>query len=240
MRLGYSLSCLSLLAITFSSDIPNKLLQHHSFSSGISFHGLSKSEIAKDGLKIITSLQSYDQVPTGLFDNYSSVSLEAWTSRGSNSCDAHMLIFGNFSSTVASSIAISRYCNTETPTMTWYESNGFHCPGNCHETISNCKFDEQVKMHVVFTLSQGDFGRLYVDGIMAGLTPTIIPSVLYLSAFRLCNALTPETAVNDSLTELRVWGGILSSSDIHEHFIHGPTPGIFRVVEFPSFVMTSI
>jgi hypothetical protein len=83
-------------------------------------------------------------------------------------------------------------------------------------------FDGKTNMHVVLTMSAGDYARLYVNGILvitASYTLSSIPTPTYFYVGAGTNDV--QAYLLGSVSEFRIWGGSLSSDEVLANFYAG-------------------
>lgn len=225
--------CTVIICRTTSLIFPAKLLHRYTYGSntfsiaenvrGKTWNSsLFGKATMKDLLFPLTSQQSFVRLPGDLFNNFTSVSFEAWTNKDSKTNDTALLIFGNLSISVDSSFAVSKKKSTGIVKLSWDDTQGTTCAGNCHKCVSTYAFNPHFKLHVVVTIASSDYLRLYVNGVLACRTPTVATSLPHPNSFNLGKDLVPTTEINNDLVEFRIWGGILSSTEIKNSFIKGP------------------
>ena len=119
-----------------------------------------------------TTSGKYVNLCSGLFGSYTAVSVEAWvTTTGINGAYARILQFGAYIGSGLpankNSIAVRRE-SSNVITLIWFDIAGseFAC-------ISSAPFDSQTSLHVVVTVSAGDYAKLYINGVLKGTTPAV-------------------------------------------------------------------
>ena len=78
-------------------------------------------------------------------------------------------------------------------------------------------------MHVVVTLAQGDYPRVYVNGVLRSSSRTVMellpPSDVFYLGY---SFISGDVTMIGSIDEFRIWQGVLSASEIASHFAQGP------------------
>ena len=156
-------------------------------------------------------------LPSGVFGNYSSaVSIELWVSTPgywTNYRWARLFQFGP-------AIGTNDNC-----VYVWKERNS----GNIYMTTgnvdyaSNVPFDSQTNMHVVLTMSVGNYVKLYVNGVLvitASYSLPYVPSPTYFYVGR-WNYVPANEYFIGTMSEFRVWGGTLSAAEVLANFFAG-------------------
>ena len=201
------------------------LLHRYSFNDGTASDSVAGSAYAGSlvGGATVTSNQAnfttvtaYVSVPSGLFGSYTSMSVEAWLTTGVNSEYAKIFQFGASGTSSSNSIFIDRASNVIR--LAWLNSNG-----DQFFSLSSVQFDRQVNMHVVLTMSTGDYARLYINGVLQESTPAVVspippPTVFYIGK----SFVSTDPRFVGSVSEFRVWGGALSATDIAARYFQGP------------------
>ena len=159
----------------------------------------------------------YVNLPSGLFGSYKAVSVEAWVTTGVNSNYARIFEFGTSSSSDRNAIIVAK-------------ANGFFWMGS-HDSAgvessftipSAVLFDSQTDLHLVVTLSAGDYARYYVNGTLLGIASAVVSSIPPPDVFYIGKSLSLEPGLIGSVNEFRIWGGALSATDIATRYSHGP------------------
>ena len=166
-----------------------------------------------------TKSGQYVNLPSGLFGSYTAVSVEAWvTTTGINSGYAPIFIFGAASGTGSNDwIQICRKDILDTFQLSWFNSAGVQS-----YYISSALVDSQKNVHVLVTVSAGDFARLYINGVLQGSTPVVVTAIPPPSVFYIGRSFDVNPGLIGSVNEFRVWGGALSATDIATRYSQGP------------------
>ena len=158
----------------------------------------------------------YVNLPSGLFGSYTAVSVEAWVTTGVNTAWNRIFQFGATSST--DSIAVWRNANSNTFLLVWCGSaaveNG--------KVYTSMPFNSQMNLHVVVTMSSGDVGRLYINGVYKGSTPAVVTTIPSPTVFYVGKSFDGQPGLIGSVNEFRIWGGALSATDIATRYSQGP------------------
>ena len=102
--------------------------------------------------------------------------------------------------------------------LCWIKSNGVISCGATSVTFSG-----QRNLHIVMTVSTGDYARLYINGVLAGATAAVVSPLPPATAFYIGKSFESGNAgLIGSVNELRIWGGALSDADITTHYSQGP------------------
>ena len=157
-----------------------------------------------------TTSGHYVNLPSGLFGSYMAVSVEAWLTTGVNTGYAPIFRFAASGIGSNEKIKVCRSDILNTFLLTWYNIAGVQSYYS-----SSATFNSQTNVHVVMTVSTGDYARLYINGMLQGSTPAVVssippPDVFYIGSFF------------GSVNEFRIWGGALSFTDIAYRFSQGP------------------
>ena len=158
----------------------------------------------------------YVNLPSGLFGSYAAVSVEAWVTTGFNTGNARIFQFGVGSGTSNNNcVGVSRFTVTGSYRIWWVDANN-----DISAETTQVLFDSKTNVHVVLTVSAGDFARLYINSVLVGSTPAVVdplppPSFFYIG-------MGSSSPLIGSVNEFRIWGGALSATDIATRYSQGP------------------
>ena len=179
-----------------------------------------------NGQLFLTSNSQYVTLPVGTIPkNATSFSLEAWaTTAASSGGSGWNRLFAVYNPISLGEITVSRSQSTlglgsewntvlNTQFMKYYSNPSF-------------PFDGQTNIHVVLTVTIGDFARLYLNGVLYATSTSAITSALgFFNQNKQisigCVAFSSLGFVG-SMSEFRVWQGALQQADITAHFSAGP------------------
>ena len=204
------------------------LLHRYSFNDGTASDSVGGSAYAGSLMAgaTVTSYQAtfstsdqYVNLPSGLFGSYTAVSVEAWVTTGVNSAWTRVFQFGAnvvSAGTNTNSILVQRD-SSNAIVLSWYNSAGTQSG-----FISSAPFDSQTSLHVVVTISAGDNARLYINRVLQGTTPAVVNSIPLPSVFYISKSFDGNPGLVGSVNEFRIWGGVLSATDIATRYSQGP------------------
>ena len=167
----------------------------------------------------------YVTFPSGLIDNYTAVSVEAWVTTGViiNISWARISQFGVSPTTNANSLALNdcgsaASCSRGKFDVIWVGSTGISYHGS-----AGVGFNSQTSLHVLMTVSSRDYARLYINGVLKGSTPSTVNPLPPATAFFIGKSFQfGDAGLIRSVNEFRIWGGALSASDIARRYFQGP------------------
>jgi len=180
-----------------------------------------------NGKLILDGAGSYVDLPTGLINGYSALTLEAWVSFGANSAWARLWDFGsqNVNGGGDTSIFFSPHIGSGGLEMTMF------VPGkNDHIGIST-NLDGTPILHLVAVyFPAAGYQELYINGTRVGYNPgaTIQLSEINDTVNWIGRSLfNADPYLNATLDEFRIYNGALTAADVSADFAAGPgsTPG---------------
>ena len=84
------------------------------------------------------------------------------------------------------------------------------------------QFDGVTNMHVVLTLSAGEYPRLYVNGVLVLLASYSLPTIPVPTYFSIGHSGGDANAyLLGSVDEFRIWGGVLSANEVLSNYFAG-------------------
>ena len=84
------------------------------------------------------------------------------------------------------------------------------------------QFDDQTNMHVVLTLSAGDYARLYVNGALAIVASYSLPAIPVPTYFNIGHSGGDSYSyLLGSVDEFRIWGGVLGAEEVLSNYFAG-------------------
>ena len=180
-------------------------------SGGLTFKG-SRAVVAAGGAK------QYLSLPSTAFGAFTSVSIEMWVTTAANN-PSYATLFGWSQVNWVNDLYICREASSNVLVL------GYHTSGPFQGSGSTASFDAQKNMHLVLTVAPGDRGRLYKNGELVAVTASAIAAFIPPAIFHVGNnfAVSPsDYGFQGSIKEFRIWGGILSPSDVSGNFLQGP------------------
>ena len=184
---------------------------------------MAGATVTNNQATLATSSQ-YVKLPGGLFGSYTAVSVEAWVTTEVNSDYAHIFQFGALGNSNKNSIIVFS-SSSNTFKLSWVDGAGSELP-----FISAAPFNSQKNVHVVMTVSTGDYARLYIHGVLKGTTPAVVNPIPPPNVFYISNAFDTSPGLKGSVNEFRIWGGTLSATDIATRNSHGPGTAASNIV----------
>ena len=161
--------------------------------------------------------------PAGLLGSYKAISVETWvTTAASQAAWATLFQFGpsasiNDVNTFYVNMCSGSACNWNKFNLGWVES--FY--QNHRLSSTAVQFGGQTNMHVVYTVKQDDYARLYLNGALAATSSSIFSPLPPVNLFYLgCGSCDNFVG---SVNELRMWGMLLSAADISLRYSQGPS-----------------
>ena len=163
-----------------------------------------------------TKSGQYFNLPSGLFSSYTAMSVEAWVTTGVNSDYARIFQFGAAGNGNTNSVSVCR-APANVFELLWVSSNGTQYP-----SLSSASFDSQSNIHLVVTVSAGDYARLYINGVLKGMTSAVVNQIPPPTSFYIGKSFEIAPLLIGSVDEFRIWGGALSATDIATRYSQGP------------------
>ena len=164
-----------------------------------------------------TTSGPYVNLPSGLFGSYAAVSVEAWVTTGVNTMYARVFQFGASGTSNANSILVYRDSTAATFSLQWFTSGSYQS-----FFVSTVSFDSKANVHLVVTVSAGDYARLYINGVLLGNTPDVVNPIPPPTTFYIGKSFDGEPGLIGSVNEFRIWAGVLSATDITTRYSQGP------------------
>ena len=173
----------------------------------------------------LTKSSQYVNLPSGLFGSFMALSVEAWVTTGTNSNSntgwARIFQFGaDLSNTNTLMVLIcgdAAVCSQGNFLVQWIAGNGASSYG-----ATSVVFSGQTNMHVVMTVSAGDYARLYINGVLAGITTAVVSPLPPATVFYIGKSfVSGHAGLVGLVDEFRIWGGILSATDVATRFSQG-------------------
>ena len=97
------------------------------------------------------------------------------------------------------------------------------------------QFDGATSMHVVLTLSAGEYPRLYVNGVLVLLASYSLPAIPVPTYFNIGHSGGDAYSyLLGSVDEFRIWGGVLSANEVLSNYFAGTGKQVFASA-FPEF-----
>ena len=167
---------------------------------------------------VLASSGPYVSLPSTVFGSYSSVTIETWVTTGVNSEPARIFQFGpSLVDPQPLSVAVIRFYSDEI-TSQYSSSTGVY-------TLLDSKvtFDSKSNIHIVMTIVAGSSAVMYINGVY--VNTNFAPGQLQPTYFYLSKSLNPggNDGLIGSIDEFRIWGGILTPSQIASHYQEGPS-----------------
>ena len=158
-------------------------------------------------------------LPSGVFGNYTAMSVEAWVTTGASNPGWGSAIFQWGAGGDSSNSILVGNSGTGFVYFTWCRA--VTCC-SCNDQVTTIPFNSQTNMHVVVTVARGDYARLYINGALAATTPVVVDPLPPATVFRAGINMEGTAPLSGSLDELRIWGGALSASDVAMRYSQGP------------------
>ena len=196
-------------------------------SGGLTFKGYP-AVVAAGGAK------QYLSLPSTAFGAFTSVSIEMWVTTAANNQDWATL-FGWCANVPGYGCTNSLYVTHDVESKDVIDLGYFPYSGTWQGAISSASFSSQTHMHIVLTVAPGAPARLYKNGILIATTSVAIPAFVPPEMFYVGNnaGSTIDYGFQGSIKEFRIWGGILSPSDVSTHFLQGPGEKRKNILELP-------
>ena len=166
---------------------------------------------------------SYLQLPADLLGNSSAISIEGWVTTRSNSDFARVFQLGK---NIGSSWIGASY------SMTLMNINDLFCfvfypsPNVDIAVCTGATFDNKPNTHFVIVLKDQDYAKVYINGLLVGITSTVIsvPESIHDTINRFgagTDTYNGGYPLNGDIDEIRIWNGSLSQADISANYIAG-------------------
>ena len=159
-----------------------------------------------------------------LFDNFQSVSIEVWLTTGVNDNWARIFQFGPAANLGdnQNSVFLFRDARYSYICVAYVNANLDYNGDSTWETCSTTQFSNiHYPTHIVVTLTNNGYQELYVNGTgpftSAFQAPLPAPNVFWMG-----RSFAGDSALVGTLSELRIWGGVLSQADVTTNFAFGP------------------
>ena len=228
------------------------LLHRYSFNDGTASDSVGGSAYAGSLMAgaTVTNNQAtfatsgpYVSLPSGLFGNHTQFTVEAWVTTGYNDQNTWPRIFqfgaapGADANSVAVFLCSSGYhCTYPDLALQWVDGTGTGYQGG-----TGVYFNNQVNMHVVLTVSLGDYVKLYINGQRDGTTTARVTSLPPASTFYIGKAFgdssnTPFSGLIGSVDEIRLWSGALSAADVAANYALGASKRFNSIIIWTSFI----
>ena len=164
-----------------------------------------------------TTSGQYVNLPSGLFGSYTAVSVEAWVTTGVNSGYQRIFQFGDSATSNYNSMLV--WCGSAPQFLdfTWFVGNSV---GSFFATT--VLFNNQTSLHLVMTVSAGANAKLYINGVLSGITSAVVNPIPQPNSFYIGKSFDGAPGLIGSVNEFRIWGGVLSATDIATRYSQGP------------------
>ena len=159
----------------------------------------------------------YVNLPSGLFGSYTAMSVEAWVTTGVNSGYERIFQFGDSATSNVNSMLVSCGSGPQVFDFTWFVGNSV---GTFFST--SVLFNSQTSLHLVATLSAGGYARLYINGALEGTTSAVVNPIPQPNIFYIGKSFDGTSGLIGLVNEFRIWGGVLSATDIATRYSQGP------------------
>ena len=181
-------------------------------SGGLTFNG-SRAVVAAGGAK------QYLSLPSTAFGAFTSVSIEMWVTTAANN-PSWATLFGWCANVPGYGCTNALYVTHDVESKDVIDLGYSPRSGISQTSASLAAFDSQTNMHIVLTAAPGAPARLYKNGDLITTTPVAIPAFIPPEMFYVGNspATSTDTGFKGSIKEFRIWGGILSPSDVSRHY----------------------
>ena len=205
---------------------PAVLLHRYSFNDGTASDSVGGSAFAGTLMNgaTVTNNQAtlwqwgaYVNLPSGLFGNYTAVSIEAWVSTSWGWNSPRLFQYGSDGTSNANSIAVHNDYQSYGTALDWFDSSGIS-----NKYVSDTWFFYQTNAHVVVSLTEGGAGTLYINGQKKGSTPGAVNPFPQPDVFYIGKSFGNDPGFTGSVNEFRIWGGILKDSDVATGYAYGP------------------
>ena len=152
-------------------------------------------------------------LPSNVFGNYgTAVSIEMWvTTTSDNRRYSRLFQFGPATGTDANTIGVYN---------DWYGTGKIYMMVGQRYYGSNFPFAAQT-LHVVLTMSVGNYVRLYVNGSLAITAPTALTVIPTPTFFHVGYWSYGDDYLVGSVRDFRIWGGALSADEVVANFFGG-------------------
>ena len=184
---------------------------------GITFSG---------GQAQVSATTEYISLPNTIFGSYTSVTIEMWFSTTSATITtAERLFQFGASATGNPGITIYKYGGLATGGYGLYYASSTGATAYLNANMGGT-FASQTNVQIVLTLPAASYPQVYLNGVLV-YTSTVTMSTLPVpSYFYLGQGLEGAPSADQfygSIDDVRIWGGVLSASDILTSFIAGPS-----------------
>ena len=196
---------------------------------GAAYRGtfIGGASVSAGALQLTSTYQGLS-LPIGDFDYYNSISVEMWVTTQGGSwpwysyyvgypynnrwCKLFQFGQGTGSST-ESTIAV--YRERSNGYLYMFIGDQAYCP--------YVGFDSQTNLHIVLTVAAGDFAKLYVNGALAVTASYPLPVIPSPGYFRIGYGYynVDNEYFIGSVSEFRIWGGVLSASEVIANYFAG-------------------
>ena len=102
--------------------------------------------------------------------------------------------------------------------MGWVDGTGKVVQGTTFQPFDNVT----ISLHVVVTVTPGDFARLYCNGAPVAVTSTVVTAIPSPDTFFLGLGFAGAPGLVGAVNEFRVWSGILTLADVAARYAIGP------------------
>ena len=208
------------------------LLHRYSFNDGTSrdsirgaagtLMGTSLPSITAGKVVLNAASAQGVQLPSSAFGSYSQYSVEMWVDTGSSSGDTPLFAWGTTSNSYMNIVYVANVLSPSVVSATFTDANAKGCT-----STSSQSFYGQTGMYVALTVSQNVL-TLYINyasstsgTILAQSCPSDMAALPSVNFFHIGSF--PTGFLQGSVDKFRVWGGLLSATDIAAHFAGGPS-----------------
>lgn len=191
---------------------------------------LADGAIIISGQAVFNTSGPYVNISNTVFSTYTSITIEAWVSTGINTVVndgangnyARIFEFGqSLGISQDNSLGIMRNAENGLITIQYIGAAGYPT-GPAFFSDGPVVFNSQIDLYVAITCSAGNNSLMYLNGTFANTSNT--PSPLQPQYFYIGKSLySDDSGLIGSVNEFRIWGGILSPSQILTHFQQGPS-----------------
>ena len=178
---------------------------------GITFSG---------GQAQVTAASQYISLPSTVFGSYTSATIEMWFSTSSTTSTYERLFQFGASTTGNPGITIF-----QTGTS-YYFRYGSSTGVNYLTANMGGTFASQTNAQIVLTLPAGGYPQVYLNGVLLYTSTVAMSTLPTPSYFYLGQGLEGVLSTDQfygSIDDVRIWGGVLSATDILTNFIAGPS-----------------
>ena len=209
-----------------------ELLHRYSFNDGTAIDSVGGSAYAGSLIAgaTVTGNQAtfatngpYVSLPSGVFGAYTAVSVEAWVTTGVNSNWTRIFQFGASSTSNSNSMTVCRCNDAATCSLGNIEFSWRRSDGTTSSYSTSIAFNGQTNLHLVMTVTEGHYARLYINGLLAGMIRVVVSPLPPANVFYVGNSLATGNQLIGSVDEIRLWGGALSAAEVASHYSQGPS-----------------